>query len=70
VRQALDGVRHGQALSAKARAIGGSLKVEKRSTHAFVETMQRLSNVGRTSFSSAADIGPPPTSWAASSAIA
>ena len=48
----------------------GEPVVEKSNPNAFVDTRQRRSNASRTSFSSAADIGPPPTSWAASSAIA
>ena len=40
-----------ETTSAKARAIGGSLKIEKRSTHAFVETRQRRSNASRRTLS-------------------
>ena len=42
-----------EAISAKARAIGGSLRIEKRSTHVFVDTRQRRSKASKTSFSSA-----------------
>jgi hypothetical protein len=40
-----------EAISAKARAIGGSLKIEKRSTHPFVETRLRRSNASRRTLS-------------------
>ena len=40
-----------EAISAKARAIGGSLKIEKRSTHPFVETRKRRSNSTRRTLS-------------------
>jgi hypothetical protein len=40
-----------EAISAKASAIGGSLKIEERSTHAFVETRLRRINASRRTLS-------------------
>lgn len=48
-----------EAIFAKIGATGGLLKIERRSTQAFVEIKQRRSSASSPRFSSAADIRPP-----------
>ena len=51
-------------ISANARAIGGSARIENRSTHRLIELNERRRSLTSTCFNRADVIAPVPTSWA------